>query len=703
MRFNNIELTNYRCFDYAKLSFNEQDDKTINIIEGENGSGKTELLFAFQWALYGFDFSKLQGKYKNTFSLNSNLYYELSPNKTVTKPKAIVIIELEADNIIYTINCTETFMFNKSKNRITSQTYRKISYKNNKNEFIEIHKIDEQVSDYDKIITKLIPQKILNGLLFDGEKMMELTSFSTTNKAIEGIIEEITSSSNIDSMSYVYKTIRRKTASALSKLTKNTGNIDIAKKIAEQSKLSDEIDELENILEADKSELHKTLESLELIEKKLDEYKDNKNYIIDRKHKEELIKTENIQLKKYQKSLISTISLSGYLLLSQPLFDSVSDLLESSDIPKGLNSEAVQSIIDSKVCLCGEPLDEAKIEKLKSLKAQLPPININSTIKESLSSLQTEKNKVFDKIRQSRNDLKEIQENLNKLEAEKQTLSKKIIINSNDHKLAENEEKKQILDRHIGKLQANINITERNLKEKKKENQSLIKTINEFNTNDFYIQKLNKKHAFCENAILLIKRWKENNKKNALKIINKNLFEAYKILSEDYSKGKRIIICQHDAHNQYQIFVYFEEQLENKLNDFKNSGEYEKFIEKGLDIEEIKEKAILLIADANSQGQSEVNTLSFVKAIMDYASAIKHEGLEIKRDYPLIIDSPFGQLSGTNLNNVALNLSSFSNQIILMVSSSRLKEVENDITSKSLVHYKLIKSDKTNATTAKGE
>jgi len=697
MRFKDIELINYRCFDHAKLSFEEKDDKTINIIVGENGAGKTELLFAFQWALYGFDFSKLQGKKTTIFSLNSNLYNKLSPEDLSYKPKSIVIVNIEADSTIYTITTTETFFYKHGK--IISKVFRKVNYKNSKNESIEVQKTNEKDSDYDKIINKLIPIKVLNGLLFDGEKMKELTSFSTTNKAVEGIIEEITSSSNIDSMNNVYKNIKRKNNRELSSLNMKIGNFDLAKKIEEQSKLSDEIDSIETQIKNDTTQLGDSLISYEVIESKLAEYEDNNKYISKRKQNEELIKEKKSFLKTFQKNIISTISSTGYLLLADSLFKDTRELLNSSQLPKGLNSEAVQSIIDSKICLCGEPLSEEKINKLKILKDQLPPLNINSTILESLTSVEHEKSETETRLRNQINEIRSVQKEITILESENKSLSQKIIQNTMDESLKTIESEKKELDRNIGKLNQRLTTNKNLLKEKKKNNLNLLRTINETSNQDKVIKALENKKNYCEKSIELINEWKENNKIRALKIINTKLLESYKLLSEDYKLGKRIIICQHDTSHQFQIYVYFQKALDSKLEEYKLNDKYSSLLKEGLSEDEIKEQAIIEIADANSQGQSEINTLSFVKAMMEYASAIKHEGLEVTRNYPLIIDSPFGQLSGDNLSNIAFNLSKFSNQVLLMVSPSRLEEVNDKISTKSQTKYTLIKSKETNATT----
>ena len=42
---------------------------------GVNGSGKTEMLFSFQWVLYGFNFANMREKEETAYSLNSALHH----------------------------------------------------------------------------------------------------------------------------------------------------------------------------------------------------------------------------------------------------------------------------------------------------------------------------------------------------------------------------------------------------------------------------------------------------------------------------------------------------------------------------------------------------------------------------------------------------------------------------------------------------
>ena len=110
--------------------------------------------------------------------------------------------------------------------------------------------------------------------------------------------------------------------------------------------------------------------------------------------------------------------------------------------------------------------------------------------------------------------------------------------------------------------------------------------------------------------------------------------------------------------------------------------------------DEIKEKVILKIRESNSTGQSKINTLSFAKAILDYSSEVRDDdSTELSKSYPFLIDSPFTELSGGNLEMSSRNIHSFSKQIILMISEESLSGVEGNILPYVCNSYRLAKSD----------
>ena len=52
MRFSSIQLKNYRQYEDLNIEF-EYGTHDLHVLIGDNGTGKTNLLNAFTWCLYG--------------------------------------------------------------------------------------------------------------------------------------------------------------------------------------------------------------------------------------------------------------------------------------------------------------------------------------------------------------------------------------------------------------------------------------------------------------------------------------------------------------------------------------------------------------------------------------------------------------------------------------------------------------------------
>lgn len=188
MKFLKITYHNYRCFRNLELTFEPNGSKNIAMIVAPNGGGKTEMLFSFWWALYGFDFKKLKGKENTAYSLNSALYHNLQNSEDQKEEICGIDLVFEAEGTEYTVKRREKYTRTSQGISITPSVV--LSYVNDKSEdSLPI----ENAEDVEKMLTRIIPPKILSGIIFDGERMKQLSSIDEDSKtAVEGVIKHIT-------------------------------------------------------------------------------------------------------------------------------------------------------------------------------------------------------------------------------------------------------------------------------------------------------------------------------------------------------------------------------------------------------------------------------------------------------------------------------------------------------------------------------
>ena len=153
MRIEYIKLKNYRQLVNAKIDFPDIYDNDIHVVIGSNGTGKTTLLNAINWCLYGDEphiFSEEEGlPLINTKTLEENNDSEVS-----------VEIKVNIDN-------NESYIYSRKTdyNDVTNKQYFEIYQQTDGHSRIIAQK------ENDTYVNKFVNEKIKEFYFFDGEKL----------------------------------------------------------------------------------------------------------------------------------------------------------------------------------------------------------------------------------------------------------------------------------------------------------------------------------------------------------------------------------------------------------------------------------------------------------------------------------------------------------------------------------------------------
>ncbi|MFR1612157.1 MAG: AAA family ATPase [Lachnospiraceae bacterium] len=671
MRFKKIKFDNYRCFLNGEIEFCEKDGKNINLILGNNGAGKTEVLFAFWWLLYGFNFKQLKNKEATPYALNFSLYKSIQDGER-NSASCSVEAEIEDGDTTYIVNRTAKYEKKPTTIAVTeSQSIR--YYKDNYELSLPVR--DE--AEVNKILTRIIPKPILNGIVFDGERMKQLSSLDDSSvKAIAGVINDITNVELLEQCHLTFEQVQKAINKKAKQIAKQKGNVSL-------NALIGEIDELQTKVNKARSERQECVEKvadLKLqsreLSLQLDDIKEAR--LLEKQRREARTELEQEEARKANAIHSFTTSIAdGYLASCKQLFSDVEQLLVEYDVPADLTVPAAKNILARPKCICGNTWTEEMIAELNSLIRKLPPDNINSAMGEKVHQLRVasgDKRKAvkndFDSLNESNEKIKQLKDRIASLSTQ--------ITKSGSEAAEEIENRYQKLQDEIIRLSANLqNIDSRlpgmdkDLEAKKK----LKATLSQGEADTITIEK---ESAFVEKCLIALEKIKGANRITALKQINKRLQEAYKMLSDDYDLGRRIYIVQYDQVSMFQIITYFENQYQDTLSNMQKKGTVASLKAMGQSDEEIQETAILSCAQPNSTGQSKMNTLAFVKAILDFANEPQSGGIfEMTKAYPLLIDAPFGDIFDKNLEKSAMSLHAFTHQIILMLAKDSYRDVED--------------------------
>lgn len=101
MKINRIRLKNFRQFENDTIEFSNSPDKNVTVILGDNTYGKTTLVRAFAWCLYGD-----KSHFNDKILLNNNVLKRMNLNGEATVE---VQIDLEHDGKDYRVRTSETY------------------------------------------------------------------------------------------------------------------------------------------------------------------------------------------------------------------------------------------------------------------------------------------------------------------------------------------------------------------------------------------------------------------------------------------------------------------------------------------------------------------------------------------------------------------------------------------------------------------
>ena len=673
MIFKSIKYHNYRCFKDVEVKFETNQEKNISLVLAPNGGGKTEMLFSFWWVLYGFDFKTLKEKKDAPYSLNLNRYNKLLNGAEGDDDKAEVTLKFRDGKRLYALLRREAFV--KRGNGIVSKTEQFLAFKDEKGQTSTPIKDPDTIY---RILTRIIPKRILHGIVFDGERMKQLSTVDDDAKeAIQGIIKDITNEELFERCRTELADLKRdntreerkiSTSSKISSLDNIIGDIEAAEQAIRfaqidyetKTKRKGQIDTrlLEITVELKKDETARELES-------------------QRDSLRNSLSVANKTLDTFVQSFNDDLY-DAYLLISNDLFDNVESSLQKKDIPEELTVNAVKNILKRDTCICGHHIGETERDLLNELIKSLPPDNVSSTLLEITRQARNGATEVKRKLQKSFKLIEEKIKEINELKEKLSTISSQLTGEGFSKKAKELEAESIQLRAEKLDLERQIQKDSTIIETNKKEIESLKKQKDSFSKNNASLEYLNAKDTLIRKFETALEEIDRVNGYKALSNINEKLDKAYMEISEDYERGRRIYIVQFNPRSKYRLVSYYANDFSELMLSQKDFIETLKI--QGKNGDEIKEELILKICQPNSTGQSKINTLAFAKAILDYSNEERDEdSVEVTKHYPFLIDSPFTELSGGNLEQSSTFIHTFAKQIILLISQKSYETVKTRI------------------------
>lgn len=390
MRIESIEIKNFRQYRGQKFEFPKQEGrKDIHVIIGENGEGKTNILNALTWCLYGIELH-LGDKNTAIRTINSQYVQELR-NHGEKHGEASVIVEMSIEE-----GGTIRFM------RTANFSITPADAIETKQETLVVmegkagHVFTESKEDYAMYVSRYVPQEINEYIFFDGE-LMDQYFKSDKRVNIENGIKDLTKVSTIEK---TRKALSSYITQEISPMLKNYGDqkVKIAQTECEEAERSrdfqqekvgiilKQIKEAKERLEDCNAKIHGH-ENLKEKSDRLSELEEQSDYL-----KRRANETQD-DLIKFTREFYVYFALYPAL---KCFYEYIQTQEHAGNLPPKIDKKLVQSIVDSKECaICGHKLDT---EHLQHVLDVLRKLEMSTATSADLNQASSALSAIFDQI-----------------------------------------------------------------------------------------------------------------------------------------------------------------------------------------------------------------------------------------------------------------------------------------------------------------
>ena len=615
MILKSLHLKNYRTYKNPDPIYFAEGKQNVTIIKGNNEVGKTTIMNAITWCLYGRELYKQKGN-EPIFSKTAARDLSIGDEDKV---EVILIMEDEKGKEVKFIR-ELTFYKNDLGKCMEDVVDSKIL-------------IDDVPVSYPKsYISKHLPIDVRKYFLFDGEQLESY--FDEDNIKIKKSVYHL---SHLDVLEKVKKHLNSCEKEFTDEL--EDSNPILAKLYRQEQNLLDAIEDNGRAKDEIEANITKWEALIKSYSDRIKHFGDDVEDLIDKKNKlqedyktiDEEIKNEEIAYGDFLvDNMVNVLSINALLKVK----DICKDLEEKGYIPARYKKEFIKYLLDQHECICGADLSEGSEAHAKMVEIYNKTDSITD-IADKVNLLLGNLNNIVDNFPLTFNE--EIIEKLGNIE--------------------ESKSKREEIDREINEI--NIQIEEVDEEEVKR----LQKLILEY---EELIKVNNRKFGGLSKQIEL--------DLESLEDVRKDIKEEEKKQEERIKIQSSIDICKMAQSEIKAIYEELEEDIQNKLEEL-TSLEFESMhwkefydgveIDKNYDVFISKNGEIIVPNDLSKGGQL-VLALSFMTAL----NSLSGFGL------PMVIDTPLGRLDEPIKENIGKYIPKYTKgkQLTLLVTGSEYSD-----------------------------
>ncbi len=621
MIIQNIEMYNFRQYvGKQKIVFSTDKEKNVTVLIGVNTSGKTTIVRAFEWCLYGknsFEDPVLlnsdvrsnmyagdtQTTYVSVCFLHGDRQYELKRSYTYVCSDRII----EGDRAIVTLNKRPKEDLTFGYRIPDGQTKQKV-----------------ERSNIEESIDRVLPMDLSDYFFFGGERISGIANRTDLSKAVRGLMGLDVLEHSRDHLQAVVR--------KFNEMIDTSGN-DAAQEARDNlethQKRKEELEgELRNAEKERDYWYEKEREcSAELAKSDVEQVQRAKE---ERDRIESSLKREQERLETCKKAIVDAFNRRPYAFFGMPAIKKSLEMLETfkdtTESVPAMEQESIDYLIHRGVCICGTKLDPHTVpyNLVMAERKKLPPEQIGMVVKNyknKAAGYLAGSESYCDNVIEKFEEYEEIKRTIGQLQDDWKKVSEAI---TDDIDAKAIEDKRKAAD------------------EKYKE---ALNDCKQFNT------EIGSCNENIKNYEAAIEKFANSSKKNS-KVARYMEYskEVLGWLIQTY-QGKEMIV---------------REQLQSRVNDnFARMYHGERAII-------IDDKYRVKYSDVTteeSDGLKAVKSFAFIAALVSMArdKILDDSEMKLGQVYPLVMDAPFSNVDEIHIDNICKILPKTANQVIMAV------------------------------------
>lgn len=645
MIINNLEMYNFRQYvGKQSIDFSTDPDKNVTVLIGINTAGKTTIIRAFEWCLYG------KNGFEDQVLLNSEVRNNMNPGDV---QETYVAVKFTYDGRIHTLKrtfkytCTERTV----KDDKVEVTLKKTPEENLTLNYLQSDgqtKTPVDRSNITETMDRVIPKDLSDYFFFGGERISSIANRTDLSKAVRGLMRLDILENAREHLSKVLRTFKnsidtsgdanaQKAQDSKATYIEQLKGYESDKENADQQMKYWQQKENEYNVELSKSNIEQV--------KKAKEERDRTNKALNREK-------ERLDLNK--KAIVSAFNNRPYAFFGMPAIKKSLELLEqvkdSTESIPGMDQDAIDYLLNRGYCICGTKLDPGSIplQKVQAERRKLPPEHIGAVVMNYKTKSEGYLSGSEDFCKNITEKYKEYRENKRQIGLLEDEVTKQsdLIIDDTDAKAIENNRR----NAHAHYLEAQADFS------------AAVAHIGSCNTN---IKN-------CDSAIDKFVKSSAKNQRIA-KLISYSE-EVHKWLDETYREKEDVVRTE----------------LQKRVND-----NFSKMYhgERSIIIDDKYRVKYSDVKTDESDGLKAVKSFAFIASLVSMAKdkILDDSDVKLGQDYPLVMDAPFSNVDEIHIDNICKILPHTSNQVIMAVMKKDWDYAATNLSSYVGMSYEIAK------------